>query len=345
MDDASDDDQGGGAVKEVTNGLRLNQIDWDTFWDTDFSAAQWLCEPLLAKGRTHAIVAPAKAGKSLLGLEMAAALATGRPFLGKSEGSPVIVVYVDYEMTEADVQERLREFGYGRDDDLSRLIYILLPNILPLDTPGGGAAFVADVLELDAEVVIIDTMTRAVSGEENKSETARDFYRQTLQPLKSRGVTTIRFDHMGRDPGKGARGSSGKVADVDVEWLMTVKGDAISLKGENVRMNWVPKQVSLIRGTGTPMHTSAAVRRTESWDIETWLKEPKQQDRWFTAEEAASAMTSREEVESHELRRVRDQLNRLAKTGMVEQNKGQRGGSGGSSSNQYRFMGVIEQRQ
>jgi hypothetical protein len=313
------------------------QLNWARFWESDFDQSEWLLEPLIAKGRTHAIVAPAKAGKSLLTLEACAALATGRAFLNHPAGEPATVVYVDYEMTEADVHDRMVEFGYGPEDDLSRLVYILLPQIRPLDTSEGGASFVAEVLALDASLVVIDTLSRAVSGEENASETARELYRCTLLPLKSAGVATLRLDHMGKDTGKGARGSSAKVADVDIEWLMSARGDAVTLKAENTRMSWVPKEVKLSRAGGTPVHSYAPGRRADTWDAVQWLGKPTQAGQWVTAESAALDMAAGQDVDSHDRRRARDHLNRLVKQGVVERNDGQRGGSGGSGSNVYRL--------
>ena len=49
------------STEAARNGLERYQLGWDTFWETDFLAADWLLEPLLAKGRTHSIVAAAKA--------------------------------------------------------------------------------------------------------------------------------------------------------------------------------------------------------------------------------------------------------------------------------------------
>ena len=43
-------------------------------------------------------------------------------------------------MTPDDLDERLREMGYGPGSDLSNLHYATLPSLPPLDTPEGGKA-------------------------------------------------------------------------------------------------------------------------------------------------------------------------------------------------------------
>ena len=191
------------ADEPAGNVLAPFQIDWATMWTTDHKQAEWLLQPILAAGRNHSFVAAAKAGKSLLLLEACAALATGKPFLAKPETEPVTVVYVDYEMTEGDIKERLQDFGYGPDDDLTRLRYFTTPTINPLDTEHGAAEFLAAINEIGPDLVAIDTMSRAVSGEENESQTSNDLYRLTIMPLKAAGITVARADHLGKDQSQG----------------------------------------------------------------------------------------------------------------------------------------------
>ena len=63
-----------GAVAER---LEPSRICFDpAFWDGADDAEDWLVEPILARGRGHLLYAPAKAGKSLLALYVAACAAT-----------------------------------------------------------------------------------------------------------------------------------------------------------------------------------------------------------------------------------------------------------------------------
>ena len=100
-------------------------LDWPSFWKDEATEPQWLLQPLVAEGQSTALVSTAKVGKSLLALEGAAALATGRPFLG-STVEPVDVLYVDHENTREDLRSRLDALGYGPDDDLSALLDTLV---------------------------------------------------------------------------------------------------------------------------------------------------------------------------------------------------------------------------
>ena len=212
-------------------------IDWKAFWVHEEHEDPWIIEGILARGRGHSIYAKHKTGKSLLSLWMAlAAIDQG-----------AIVIYLDYEMTEDDLRERLEDMGCGSETDLNRLRYAFA-QLPPLDTKEGGEALMGLV---DAEkashpgvdvVVVIDTIGRAVEGEENPADTIRAFYFHTGAQLKRRGVTFVRLDHAGWE-GQHARGSSAKGDDVDVIWkLLPVEG-GLKLQKDGSRMGWVPHEV------------------------------------------------------------------------------------------------------
>ena len=217
-------------------------IDWPTFWERDHDEAEWVYPDVLARGRGHALYAAHKLGKSLFMLWVAAQLATGP--------DPVVVTYFDYEMTEADVHDRLEDMGYGPGTDFSRLRYALLPTLPPLDTAAGAGALMRLVDGVQNEwpdhhlVLAVDTIGRAVQGKEDPADTIRDFYRHTGIELKRRGITWVRLDHAGKDLGRGQRGSSGKGDDVDVVWALTKTENGVCLRREVSRMAWVPDKVT-----------------------------------------------------------------------------------------------------
>jgi len=223
-------------------------LDWDDFWSLDHQAEDWLIEPIIPRGRSVAIYAPGGTGKSLLSLYIGACAATGRPVLGRSV-EPFSVLYLDYEMTKADLFERLDAMGFGPEDTpalKANFHYALLPAIDPLDTRAGARVIVELAKKVDAKLVMIDTFARAISGEENDADTIRDFYRHTGVALKAAERACVRLDHSGKDKEKGARGSSAKKDDVDVEWLLTAQeGGMYTLKATKRRTSWVPESITL----------------------------------------------------------------------------------------------------
>jgi hypothetical protein len=223
-------------------------VDWKAFWSLEHATEEWLAKPLIAKGRQTALFAGAKTGKSWLTLNVTAALATGKPILGQPAQPPVHVLYLDYEMIESDLYERLEQFGYTEDDDLSHLHYALIPNLPPLNTTEGASAVMKLVELTKAEVVVIDTTGRAIDGEENSADSYREFARTTGLSLKRANIACIRTDHAGKDGGKkqGQRGSSAKNDDVDIVYRLDKSDDGLTLKRTHTRISWVPETVSLV---------------------------------------------------------------------------------------------------
>lgn len=230
----------------------LEYIDWSTFWKRDRKTSNWLDAGWLARGRSHALYAPKKHGKSLFVLQRVAHLARNKICR---------VVYLDYEMIEDDVDERLSDMDLGEDTDQTWLRYALLPTIAPLDTAAGGASLVASIEREQAlfpgadVVVVIDTTSRAWEGIEDKSDATRAFYRHAGITLKRLGVTVVRIDHPGRDTSRGMRGSSAKGDDVDIVFRLERTSAGVVLHNEASRMSWVPEKTVFDRGTDPLTYT------------------------------------------------------------------------------------------
>jgi archaellum biogenesis ATPase FlaH len=213
-------------------------INWQEFWTQSFPEEDWLIKPLIPRNQLVVIFAPGGTGKSLLALYIAAGLATGRNIFG-IEHQPISVLYMDYEMQQAQLYERLTAMGYNKDTDLTRLHYASLPPIASLDTPEGAKEVCDLARACQAELVIIDTFSRAVEGAENDADTVRNFYRWTALKLKTEGRSLLRIDHAGKDLKKGARGTSAKNDDVDLVWQMTRAGDEVRLVPTKKRHTWI----------------------------------------------------------------------------------------------------------
>lgn len=247
-----------GAASATTASLLL---DWGTFWQRERVDEDWLLEPLFPRGRSISIYSAPGLGKSLLALDCAARLATGQRVLDQGAGEPLSVLYMDYEMTEDDVYERLSAMGFGPDADLMHFHYALLPALAPLDTAAGGAAVVHLASSVAAAVVFIDTTSRVISGKENDSDTILGLYSHTIRPLKALGCTVIRLDHMGKNAELGQRGTSAKKDDVDLAWLLEAREGGIRLRAEKRRQSWIPEYVDLVKLEDPLRHE----RADESW--------------------------------------------------------------------------------
>ncbi|MEE4546491.1 AAA family ATPase [Streptomyces sp. V4-01] len=222
-------------------------LDWDAFFSTDFGNVVLLPGRLMAPGQQITIVGDGKAGKSLFCQEWMWRAATGREFLDDKPGVPLRILYLDAENGQEQVQERFFSFGAG-PGRMGTLRYASFPPVRPLDTAGGGADLLALVKATDAELVVLDTVSRFISGPENDADTWLSLYRHTLLPLKRDRVASIRLDHLGKDGERGARGSSAKNQDVDHVWTLAAQGGGVlSLKRTHTRTGIGPDEFVIRR--------------------------------------------------------------------------------------------------
>jgi len=190
---------------------RYTPVDWHAAWIAKPDAVDWLVRPFIEAGTVNALYATPGAGKSLIALEWALKLAR--------EGRTV--VYVDEENRLAeDIVDRLQAMG-ATPGELGKLILYSFAALPPLDTPVGGLHLLALAVIAGAELVVIDTASRMISGGENDSDTWLKLYACTVKPLKARKIAVLRIDHPGKDAERGQRGSSAKNGDVDTVWRLT----------------------------------------------------------------------------------------------------------------------------
>ena len=232
-------------------------IDWAVFAAADHKVADWLAEPVLPRGKLTMIYSTGGAGKSLLGLELGAKLALGQAVINRPDGEPLSVVYIDGEMTESDLADRLRSMDINAVE-LANLHYYLLQALPPLDTAEGGAALLALCRKHKADICIIDPLVYMIEGDENESGPIKNMGRYTTQPLKASGVTLLLMDHAGKDKRQGPRGASAKQNIADVIWKMTTRGDGVRLNSKlpagKRRQGWIPERVDLVRTVGPLAH-------------------------------------------------------------------------------------------
>lgn len=219
----------------------VNYVPMNGLFSRPRTPTQWVIAPILAVGRVSLLYAPGKTGKSLVAMEAAAAIATGRAALATdTPADPQHVLYIDQEMTEEDWIDRLTEMGYGLDDEQLLSEHLHLAQLQPwpaMDTAAGGHAVEAAAFRTKARVVIIDTASKVLEGEENSNDTQQAFYRHTLVPLKRAGIAVLVLDHTGKDLDRGARGGSAKTDNIDLAFELLKRGrDLLTLRCTHSRI-------------------------------------------------------------------------------------------------------------
>jgi RecA-family ATPase len=241
---------------QLTHGLNgdaapeYNPVIWSELADEEFEL-EWLVDGLWPTGKHLHLFAAHKTGKSLVSLHIAVSIAMGRdPFTGAAI-PPHEVTYIDKEMTRQDLQERLFDMGLTaamKAGALDSLHYHFYPNIGYLDTVEGGLKLMQWVEKDNSDVVILDTLSRVVKGEENSNDTYRNFYNCTGALLKANGVAMLRLDHEGHQAGH-SRGASSKADDVDLVYHLKTVDQGLELTMKFARIAYVRKTLTLVLGT------------------------------------------------------------------------------------------------
>ncbi len=166
--------------------------------------------PWLSEKGTAMIYSPRGVGKTLLGLSAGYAVASGDNLLGWSAPKPRRVLYIDGEMTAAEMQHRLAAIvaGFTREaaPDYFRMLSADvtergLPDLATLE----GQRVFDDAIG-DAELTMLDNIsTLCRSGKENEAEGWQAVQDWTLAHRRA-GRTLVFVHHAGK--GGGQRGTS-----------------------------------------------------------------------------------------------------------------------------------------
>ena len=245
--------------------------------DRDFDR-DWLVEKFWPVDAHLHIFATPKTGKSLLMLWIATNLALGKDAFTGEPIKRYRVAYVDNEMTEMDLQERLNDMGLPFEELEGWLFYFSYPTLPPMDTESGGRETLSMMQHYESTVLILDTLSRVVRGEENSNDTYRNFYGYTGRLLKANSVSLARLDHAGHDPKK-SRGASAKADDVDLVYGLERRTSSDDSPGyrlarTHARMGGISETIELllyddpisIRGTAIRSWSEHAIRKARELD-------------------------------------------------------------------------------
>lgn len=178
------------AMKQRTFTPEVKVYDLDQLFDLESEGIDWLIPELLPKGEAIILAAPPKAGKTLLAIDAAFAIATGESeFLGQAtKRGKVLLISVDESLNST--KSKLMKRGFRRQDKE----YI---RILPQWTIDQMGILEAQLEDFRPDVVIVDSLRRINHGSpisENSAEFADNIY--TLKETCGRyGASSILIHH------------------------------------------------------------------------------------------------------------------------------------------------------
>ncbi len=212
----------------------LNRVDIATIFSTELQPIPWVLEGWLAEGDVAILAGEPGAGKSMVLLDLALSLATGRDFLKymPMSGKPKRVLVVDEENNERICRRRLQQFllGYELDDNALRILPLryLTDNFLCLDDEKALKRFHRELGEFQPDWVMLDSLVRFHARDENSNSAMSQFYTDILKPIsRNYQCGLVMLHHLSKpskdkssELGHRLRGASDLRGMVDELWML-----------------------------------------------------------------------------------------------------------------------------
>jgi len=164
------------------------------------------------------IIGPTGLGKTMFGLEVAAAIAMGKGFLHWKAGRKARVLYLDGEMPRGEMQERLKELADRHGGEITGGFDLLsredAEDMPPLNREAGQRwldAFIKHIGGVD--LIIFDNVQCLLEGDPKEPEQWAKIKPYVLN-LTKRRIAQIWFHHTGIEEGRG-------YGDKTREWMLT----------------------------------------------------------------------------------------------------------------------------
>ncbi|MFZ5910412.1 MAG: AAA family ATPase [Chloroflexota bacterium] len=213
-----------------------------TIQQTVYPPIAWIVPDLLPPGLTFISGKP-KAGKSWLALQLALSVSTGGKMFGRDVEKGK-VLYLALEDNERRLQDRMTKQAWPTNHDVEfMLLDIFRDQITALNT-GGGKRLLKYVDRRKYRVVIVDTFSRAIQGDQLDPSEMTEAVGPIQQYALSKNLALVVIDHMPKntigetDPISHIFGSVAKAAVTDTAWGLYKKngiaGAELAITGRDV---------------------------------------------------------------------------------------------------------------
>jgi len=241
-----------------------------------------LVKGLLLAGTLFVIFGESNTGKTFLMLDLALAVARGIPWRGR-QTQRGLVIYIAGE-SAASVRNRVAAYRAANPDVSGGLPFAIVPVAVDFLDPEAITVLINTIRAAESEVgekvalVVIDTFARAVArGDENSSQDVGAAIAAADRIRMETGAAVGFVHHAGKDPSKGARGSSALRAALDTEIFVegltgertaTVSKQRDLESGERFTFELVPVQIDVDPEDDSPVR-SCVVKHLESESVAT----------------------------------------------------------------------------
>ena len=238
------------AVRGTAEGPKrgLNIVSGKALMEMSFPDPPWVVPTLLPVGLTLLAGKP-KVGKSWLALQLVAAVGTGGCFLGYRVPRGKCL-YLALEDSLRRLQTRMKLQDWPADADVDFMVAAGASQMLPLNKGNNAAALARLIAERGYKLIVIDTLSRALSGDQNDAHDMTMALSPLQETAHTQGCAIVLVDHfnkgaayagdseMAPDPVLSILGSTAKGAIADTLWGLSRQrgrvGAVLSIVGRDV---------------------------------------------------------------------------------------------------------------
>jgi hypothetical protein len=145
---------------------------------------EWIAENIIPSRGISFFTGNSCSYKSWTAMQLALAISTGTQFLNKFETKKSTVLYIDEESGDITIPVRFEQLTKGHQLEVSENLFISIFNNITIDQ-SIGTSNIAELIEVyKPQIVIIDSVVRCMSGNENDSQDVRKVFNHLKEIFK-----------------------------------------------------------------------------------------------------------------------------------------------------------------
>jgi hypothetical protein len=197
----------------------------------------WIVQNMVAAHDVNLWVGEPEVGKSWIMMDLAVAVLTGREhFLGRQVHHHGRVLYIDEENPEDVVRQRLERLGLTKEASKG-LRYLHHQGVRLDDRP---ERLIDEAVAFQPELILIDSMTRVHTGDENSAGFIAQLFNDGVNPLvRETGASLVMLHHVNKSDSSSAfgrvRGSSDITGTIDAGYDFKKSGQHIHIASFKTR--------------------------------------------------------------------------------------------------------------
>lgn len=188
---------------------QLEALDAVTFISQELERKESVIEGGILPQNSIAIVGGiSKQGKSIFVLNMGIQMATAKPFLQFNIPEPQKVIYLQAEISEQSMQNRLRKMLMSIDYDIDpKMLFIVNQKGLKITNPRDLRLIDELIKRHQANVLILDPLYKFNTGDENKVNDMTRFFDNLDRLITDNNISIVVVHHFGK-PQEGRLGAT-----------------------------------------------------------------------------------------------------------------------------------------